>query len=122
MIYTIEGRPISINSARAAVKVKGVPRLITTKKARAWKTKAAWSLIAQRGTTPCICGPCEVSLTIYLPTRAGDADNYVKMVLDALQTAAIIANDRQVQQLTVRKEVDKARPRVEISIATRKAA
>ncbi len=122
MIYTIEGRPISINSARAAVKVKGVPRLITTKKARDWKTKAAWSLIAQRGTTPCICGPCEVSLTIYLPTRAGDADNYVKMVLDALQTAAIIANDRQVQQLTVRKEVDKARPRVEISIATRKAA
>jgi len=119
--YTIQGKPISINAARAAVKVKGKLRLITTSVARKWKNAAIWELKAQRGTTPTITGPCQVTITLYMPTRAGDADNYVKLVLDAIQSAKIIANDKQVDTLTVSKQVDKDRPRVELSIATRNA-
>ncbi len=120
--YTILGKPMSINAARAAVAVKGKLRLITTAKARAWKEKAIWELKSQRGTVPTITGPCQATITVYLPTKAGDADNYVKLVLDAVQDAGIILNDRQVNSLTVTKEVDKSNPRVEITIATKAAA
>jgi len=120
--YTILGRPISVNAARAAVKVRGKLRLITTAKARKWKEVATWELKSQRLNAPTITGPCEARIVLYLPTRAGDADNYVKLVLDAVQSAGIIENDRQVMSLTVSKEVDKMNPRVEITIATRTAA
>jgi Holliday junction resolvase RusA-like endonuclease len=120
--YTITGKPISINSARAAVNVKGKLRLITTAKARAWKLNATIELLSQRKGSAPITGPCQVSITLYMPTKAGDADNYVKMVLDAVQDARIIENDRQVDSLTVTKQVDKSRPRVEITISQRQAA
>ena len=122
MNYVIEGPPLSINHAKAAVPVKGKLRMITTARARAWKLAATWSLKAQRGTTPTITGPCDVSMVVYLKTAAGDVDNYIKASLDALQDAGILANDRQVQFVFATKDKDAKRPRVEITIATRKAA
>ena len=117
MTYTIEGPPLSINHARAAVPVKGKLRMITTKRARVWKMAAAWSLKAQKGTTPTITGPCTVSIEVFLKTHAGDADNYAKATLDALQDAGIIANDRQVQRMTIGKQKDALRPRTEITVS-----
>lgn len=122
MTYVIEGPPLSINHAKAAVTVRGKLRMITTARARAWKLAATWTLKAQKGTTPTITGPCDVSIEVYLKTTAGDADNYAKATLDALQDAGIIANDRQVQRMSIGKQKDAARPRTEITIATRKAA
>ena len=120
--YTIQGKPISINGARAAVKVKGKLRLITSAKARRWKETAVWELKSQRGVIPTMQGPCDAWIVLWMPTRAGDVDNYVKLVLDAVQSAGIIDNDKNIAKLTVSKAVDKANPRVEVSIATRTAA
>jgi len=118
MNYVIEGPPLSVNNSKAAVPVKGKLRMVTTKRAKAWKLAACWSLKAQRGTRPTITGPCALSITSYLPTTAGDVDNYAKATLDALQEAGIIANDRQVQRMCIAKEKDAKRPRVEITIET----
>ena len=49
MNYTIPGKPLSVNNAKASVVIKGRARLITTKKARAWKHAAMMNLFAQKG-------------------------------------------------------------------------
>jgi len=116
MKYVIEGKPLSVNNAKAAVNVRGKLRMISTSKARKWKDTAVWSLKAQNGTTPRIEGPCSLSISVFLPTAAGDVDNYVKSAMDALQSAGIILNDRQVQRISVTKAQDKYRPRVEITV------
>lgn len=116
--YTIEGKPMSINNAKRPLPVKGKLRLVTTGSARKWKDSAKVQLMAQHMPAPAIEIPCEVCIDLYLPTLAGDADNYVKLTLDALQDARVIANDRQVQRLTVSKQKDKENPRTEITITT----
>ena len=118
MNYVIEGKPLSVNAAKRAARIGSYVRMVHTREAKAWKLAACWSLKAQRGTRPTITGPCALSITSYLPTTAGDVDNYAKATLDALQEAGIIANDRQVQRMCISKEKDAQRPRVEITIET----
>jgi Holliday junction resolvase RusA-like endonuclease len=118
MNYVIEGPPLSVNNSKAAVPVRGKLRMITTRKAREWKAAATWGLKSQKGTRPTINGPCTVAMFVYLKTSAGDADNYIKAALDALQDAGIIGNDRQVRQVSATKAKDAKRPRVEINIET----
>jgi len=43
-------------------------------------------------------GPVKVTLTIYRPRKAGDLDNYLKVLLDALQ-GALYLKDSQIRQL-----------------------
>ena len=117
--YTIHGKPLSVNNAKASVVINGRPRQITTAKARAWKHSAKMDLFAQRGCTRTIFGPCDLSIRFFLPTAAGDVDNYVKNTLDALQDAGIIANDRQVQRIEATKDKDRDHPRTEITITER---
>lgn len=118
MNYRITGKPLSVNNAKAAVRMGGKLRMVLTNKARSWKTAAIWELKAQRGCSQTISAPCDVAITFYLPTVAGDVDNYAKATLDAMQSAGIIANDRQVQALTLRKMKDAANPRTEIVITS----
>lgn len=116
MNYVIEGSPLSVNNAKKPARINGHLRMINTRKTKAWKEAACWSLKSQRGTTPTITGPVHVILTNYLPTTAGDVDNYAKATLDAMQEAGIIANDRQVQRIEMVKKKDASRPRVEIEV------
>lgn len=41
-------------------------------------------------------GPVSVMVTVIRPKKTGDVDNYLKLVLDALQESGIIKNDNQV--------------------------
>lgn len=56
-------------------------------------------------------GPAEVAVEIefaFSSRRSGDLDNCAKLVLDALQKARVIDNDRQVRQLWINaKDVKK---------------
>lgn len=61
-------------------------------------------------------GPVAVELRLYLPdARARDVDNLAKSILDALNGVAY-ADDSQVCELRATKEIDRARPRVEVRI------
>ena len=116
MNYTIPGAPMSINSTKRTAIINGRARMVTTTKGKAWKHAALMNLFAQKGSTRTIHEPCEVSIRFYLPTAAGDVDNYVKNTLDALQDSGIIANDRQVQRVEASKGKDRDNPRTEIEI------
>ena len=62
-------------------------------------------------------GDVELSITLYFGTkRRADIDNFNKLSLDAL-TSIVYEDDSQIAELTLRRAYDKARPRIEISVA-----
>lgn len=65
---------------------------------------------------------CEVSITLdfYRPRKAGDLDNRLKAVLDALQGTAFV-NDSQVVKIIARRFDDASYPRVEVVIEAAKS-
>jgi crossover junction endodeoxyribonuclease RusA len=64
---------------------------------------------------------CQISVRMdfYRPRQAGDLDNRLKAVLDALQGTAFI-NDNQVVEIIARRFDDAKKPRVEVTISEAK--
>jgi len=120
------GRPV-------AFVVRGIPRsgknsmrrfknggLAKSKAASTWLSSAVQQLMAQRQHRPTIDGACRLEVTICHAMGLGrwDVDNVLNLVFDALKHAEVIADDRAsiVREGSYRADVDKADPRVEITI------
>lgn len=85
--------------ANRAARAGGPGRLKTARYMR-WIDRAGWTLKMQR--PPSFSGP--VSVTIGVPLdMPGDLDNRAKATLDLLQTMRVIANDRDVQDLRIKR-------------------
>lgn len=55
----------------------------------------------------------------YMPdARPSDIDKLVATQLDALVKAGILEDDRYVTELSCRREIDRAKPRVELEVRT----
>lgn len=61
----------------------------------------------------CVPGEVELGIVLYRDRNIGDVDNYLKVLLDALQGCLYI-NDRQVRSISITKFIDKKNPRVEV--------
>lgn len=81
---------------------KGGGGLFMTAKAKAWKETAWYMLRSQlpHKHKP-IEGPLECHMRFVPPNRRGDADNRIKITLDALQAGGVIVNDRQIKRLVI---------------------
>jgi Holliday junction resolvase RusA-like endonuclease len=53
---------------------------------------------------------------IYYESNRPDLDNGLKVILDCLQYAGVIKNDRNCIEIVARKLVDKTNPRAEITL------
>lgn len=51
-----------------------------------------------------LAAPVGVRIAFYYKGSSGDGDNMEKLVLDALQEAGVITNDRQVRHMEWRRE------------------
>jgi len=59
--------------------------------------------------------PVALSVALYRPRRAGDADNALKALLDALN-GLLWLDDSQIVEIHLWRRDDKARPRVELLV------
>lgn len=117
----INTRMIPVVRGRTATG-KPSARMILSDEYRSWQSSAARAMVAS--TT--FVGDVDVSIRAFWPsknkigpgagTARGDVDAIIKAVLDALAHAQIIEDDSQVVMVVATKAVDKARPRVEISV------
>lgn len=92
MIAFWAGRAVSENRRLA----KGQGRWIPNKNYQAFKESLAWTC-KKEADGQSFQGPVSVRLLLTLNPRI-DGQNVVKPVLDALQLAGVIRNDRQVRQ------------------------
>ena len=65
-----------------------------------WLDQTAWEIRAQR--PPVFKGDVSVDLLIERPNGSSDIDNRIKGVLDALQRAGVIENDKRVVDIRAR--------------------
>lgn len=65
-----------------------------------WLDTAAWEIRGQR-VAP-IAGDVRVCIVIERPNKTSDIDNRIKPVLDAMQKAGVIVNDKSVVDVRAR--------------------
>ena len=89
-------------------------RRITDARMREAKAAHAGVALAHRPKRWVRTGAFELEVRVFLSTeRKGDADNYGKLVADALQGIAY-ENDQQIADTITRRRVDRVRPRTEV--------
>jgi Holliday junction resolvase RusA-like endonuclease len=124
--FAVPGNPLSVNRAWRIVAIRGHGTLTLTKEARVFKAAVAAAASAALGVLPKWDGPTRVDLVVVYDSRRPDLDGPIKLALDALQgfklkgaadrTGGCIVNDRQITDLRVRRELDRANPRLEVAV------
>ena len=66
------------------------------------------------GVVP-LAGPLCVCCQVYFPDKRGDLDNRIKQLWDSLNGIAWL-DDRQVEEMHLYRRIDKADPRIIISV------
>lgn len=100
ILFTLSTVPPSINAQKAAVVVRGKPRLIKTKPYREWIDRSLLELTGQKGFDgdfiwrSDIHFPCNVSRL--------DIDNAVKALHDILVKAGKVPDDRYLADTRIR--------------------
>ncbi len=88
-------------------------KVLVSADGRKYRTDCALRAVMQRP----VLLECEVSVrgTVYMARAGCDLDNRVKPILDALQ-GICYTNDSQVSEIHLTRSIDRANPRVEITI------
>lgn len=110
---TIKGGLCSKSNSRIITSRGGRVRSIKSPKALAWMQSAVLQLRSQ-WKKKTIEKPVGLEIHVFYASRRPDLD--ISLVMDALQNAEVIKNDRQVHEFFARKLLDKNDPRVEIEI------
>lgn len=115
----ILGLPCSFKNSKRLIRVGRLTKIGPSKKSEAWIESATFQLCAQWRYKP-IPKTARINAAIvsYLPSRQlTDADNLYGGPGDALQAAGILENDSCIESHDgSRRRIDKARPRVEITL------
>ena len=64
-----------------------------------------------------LTGPVRVQVAVYRARKSGDLDNFLKILLDALQ-GVFYVNDSQVVEINASLHDDRHEPRVEVAVQT----
>lgn len=105
--------PPSANRYWRTIARHGKVRTYVSNEARAYKESAWYAATAQRMRQ--FAGPVSVTALFFFPSKRGDLDNRIKVLLDALQGSGY-KDDKQVHHLEVTRRIDKTNPRVEVLI------
>ena len=111
---TILGEPASKSNQRQIVRMRGKPRLIKSKKALAYARQFHLQAPRMPLRDP-ILDDVLMWCRIHYATRRPDLDE--SLIMDALQAALVIGNDRQIKAKVVLWALDRENPRSEIKLA-----
>ena len=81
-----------------------------TQEAKSWQIEALWTL---KVSIKPLSDPTNVTITYYLK-RDRDVDGSHKIIIDCLQKAGIVSNDKVLTELHLYKKIEKVNPRVEV--------
>lgn len=101
--------PPPLNNLYATVR----GRRVLSEEGRSFKARAGLLALAE-GLRP-TSAEVEVAVAIHRPRKAGDLDNFLKVILDSM-TGVAWHDDKQVRKITAERFEDKENPRAVISI------
>lgn len=121
MMFVIEGRPVTKkNSPRILRSKVGRPFVAPSAQSQRWQRDAAIEMLRTRrraGWTKAYDVPVNLRALIYRDRDVGDLDNYIALICDTLEDGGIVTDDKLVRAHDgSRLLIDRARPRVEITI------
>lgn len=87
-------------------------RVIVSQEAANYKETV--KMLARVDGATLIKGPVALTVDVYRPRKSGDLDNYLKVLLDALQ-GVFYRNDSQVREIHATLHEDRHEPRVEVT-------
>lgn len=94
-------------------------RLIVSTEAQDYKTTVA--MLARCARVAMLTGPVKLTVAIYRERKSGDLDNFLKVLLDALQ-GVFYANDAQIRELHASLHEDRHEPRCEVTVTDARGA
>ena len=105
------GEPASKSNSRRLVRIKGKTRVIKSEKALKYKK---YFLEQINPPSDPIEGDVELGVVVWYATRRPDLD--VSLIMDLLQDAAVIQNDRQIKIIRAYHQLDKENSRSLIAV------
>jgi len=112
----LTGQPPRKSNSRRIVRTReGRPRVIKSENALAW-TKAALAQIPAEARAGVGSPDQPLAITFWIRYGTRRPDLSVELILDTLQKAGVIADDRYVFETHAFKEIDAEAPGVEILI------
>lgn len=112
---TLTGEPLSTQHIYRYACRGNHPAMYMTAAGKTRKEQYQWEARSQYRGKP-FTGRLSVTLALHFGTkRRKDADNYCKLVLDAL-TGVVWVDDEQIDELKIVKKYDRERPRVVIEV------
>lgn len=115
----IPGAPATKKTGQVIARRRGTgqPFVLPSQRSRQWEQRASLALGA-RWRMVALTGPVWVTALFYRASHTtADLHGYMQALADALETAGVLADDRQIVSWDgTRKLVDKAHPRVEVTI------
>jgi len=90
-------------------------RMVVSDEATAYKTTVAMLAKCDRVTQ--LSGPVTVTVHVYRERQAGDLDNRLKVLFDAMQ-GVFFKDDAQVREIHAYLAEDRHNPRVEVEVAS----
>lgn len=92
-------------------------KVYTTHEAKRYKEVVA--MLARVDGAKLLTGPVAVTVAIYRARKAGDLDNFLKILIDALQ-GICYRNDSQIVEINAMLHDDRHEPRCEVSVTSRR--
>lgn len=94
-------------------------RVVVSDEAKQYKQTLA--MLAKVDQVKPLTGPVAVTVAVYRERKAGDLDNRLKVLLDAMQ-GAFYANDSQIREIHATLHDDRHDPRVEVAVTSLRGA
>lgn len=112
----LHGQLYSKSNSRQFIPGKkgGRPRIIKSAKAIKCKKDMVIQLKAQWGNKAPIPEPVHLRCKVYYQNRKSDLD--ISLLMDALQDAGVVENDRHIWSYHATKDIDRDNPHIEVDV------
>lgn len=114
MVEVIYGNVPSKSNCYKVTTIGGKARMYKAKALKEYEKSFMYQIGLHKGQN--IATHFKLSLDVFYPSRRADLDNSLKIVLDALQMAQAVKNDRDCVEIHARRFVDKENPRIEFEL------
>lgn len=88
-----------------------------SEEAKEYKAYVRWHIMENIHVVEPLTEPLKLEMIVYRARKAGDLDNYIKVLTDAL-AGMLFVDDKQIVEIHAWRRDDPQQPRVEVTLTT----